>query len=314
MSTHWMTFINWSTIVGWKRRMLDAMPEGGVQPYQYSSNNLRFLQIKAGDVLWVVSTPRFGVRGKPTLHGRARPPAVMARLRITKMCCNRENELQRKKKGKKSICRQGALDNCDAPGVLPGGIHQASDAWSIVAIGEKDPKKPNPLQVTYPILYNFFGVLHRLKFKTKHSEKGLGRYLKFVEGGQYLNDAQQKAKLAGKKVRDPGPYASLGQILQTLRRLTPEAAEAMDAFHERAVLGKRVFFSYKWTDLDRFARNSGQTREEWIRELNQKLEKAGYNSWLDHHQILTNQDIGGLLEEVLVDARPPVGCFCSVTV
>ena len=304
MCRHWMVFVNWGTVVGWKRSMRDAVAHGGVYPYQYSSDNVRFLQIKPGDVLWVVSTPRFDARGKPSMRGRARPPAVMARLRIQRMCCNHTNELRRiEVESKKPVCLGGALPSCDDPAVLHEGVHPASDAWSIVAIGEKDPEKdPTPLQTTYPMLYNFFGILPRLKFETKHGETNLSEYLAFVAGGEYLSTAQREAKRAGKAVRDPGPYAALGQYLLTPRKLTPEAAQAMDLFHDRAVSGKRVFFSYKWADAERFAQNSGQSRMEWVRALNCKLDEVGYNSWLDHHQILADRDIGGLLEEVLSDA------------
>lgn len=303
MAKHWMIFVKWTTILRWKRRMLDAATHGGDYPYQYSSDNKRFLQIGPRDVLWLVTTPRFGARGKPTLRGRARPPAVMARLRVSKLCCNRTNEdLRMTEQDKEPVCLGTQIPCCDEPGVLPEGVHPASGAWSIVAIGEKDPEDPKPLQVTYPVLYNFFGVLHALRFKIKGGETDLSKYLEFVEGGQYLSSAQREAKRSGKEVRNPGPYASLGQIFQTLRRLTPKAACAMNAAHERAVLGKRVFFSYSWADVESFAGDAGKTRAKWIREVNRGLDELGYSSWLDQHQILAEQDIGGLLEEVLSDA------------
>jgi len=302
MSTHWMVFVKWPTIVEWKRSLRNASTQGGLYPFQYSSDNVRFLQIKPRDVLWLVTTPRFGAGGKSTFRGRARPPAVMARLRITKMCCNRAIELARANEGKQPVCIGTSLPFCDEPDVLPEGVHPASDAWSIVAIGEKDPEKPEPLQVTYPVLYNFFGVLDQLKFETKRGETDLCDYLKFVKGGQYLNKEQQKARRDGRKVSNPGPYAPFGQIFQTLRKLTPEASGIMDGVHKRAVRGSRVFFSYKWEDVERFANDAGNTRSEWIQKLNLALEEAGYSSWLDGYQVLAEQGIGGLLDEVLADA------------
>ena len=96
---------------------------------------------------------------------------------------------------------------------------------------------PKPFFVTYPALYNFFGILHRLCFETKRGRTHLLRYLEFVERGQYLTRAQRQAKRERNDVRDPGPYASFGQFFQTLRRLTPEAAEEMNNFHKHAVEG-----------------------------------------------------------------------------
>jgi len=298
-----MIFVKWDTIVRWKRRLRETATAGVVYPYQYSSDSKRFLQIQPADVLWVISTPRFGAHGQVSLHGRARPPAVMARLRVLGLCCNRANELSRAAQARKPVCLEGELRKCDEAGVLPQGVHPDSYAWSIVVIGEKDPERnPTPLQTTYPALYNFFSVLHRLEFATERGVRCLKQYLEFVERGDYLRPTQREAKRAGKQVRDPGPYAPLGQFLQTLRRLTPQAAHAMDEFHERAVLGKRIFLSYKWSDVESFARNRGQSRVEWVKDLNHRLEDAGYSSWLDHHQILADRDIGDLLEEVLSDA------------
>jgi len=298
MAKHWMVFVNWATIISWKTNVKNAASHGEAHPFQYSSDNVRFLQIKPKDVLWIVSTPRFGARGRPSMHGRARPPAVMARLRVTRICCNRAHERQRiDRDGSKPVCMGSCLPYCNE-----ADLHPASDAWSIVAIGERDPKHPTPLQVTYPVLYNIFGVLNRLQFRTKEGDRDLSDYLAFVEGGQYLSRAQKEAKRSGKQVNDPGPYAPLGQILQTLRQLTPEAAAVMDTLHEQAVSGKRIFFSYKWADVERYAREFGLTRIGWVRELNRELETAGFTSWLDHHQILADRDIGGLLDEVLADA------------
>ena len=294
--------MNWSTVVDWKASMRDAATRGGIHPYQYSSDGVRFLRIKPQDVLWVVSTPRFGRHGRPTRRGRARPPAVMARLRVARLCCNHAAEAARIADGRRPVCRSADVPYCDEPGVLDEGVHPASDSWSIVVIGEEDPPDPKPLQVTYPMLYNMFGVLHRLEFVTGRGQTNLHGYLEYVESGEYLSAAQKMAQRDGQPVRNPGPYARFGQLFQTLRQLEPAAADVMDAAHTRAVQGRRVFFSYKWEDVERFAGASGQTRTDWIRELDRRLDEAGYSSWLDHHQILDSGGMTGLLEEVLADA------------
>ena len=54
--------------------------------------------------------------------------------------------------------------------------------------------------------------------------------------------------------------------------------------------------------MDQIARNTGKTRIDWVRTLNNGLDQAGCSSWLDHHQILSTQEIGGLPDEVLKDA------------
>lgn len=300
--SHWMVFVKWATIIRWKRdHVRGAVPGEGVYPYQYSSDSVRFLEIEQGDILWVVTTPRFGSRGQPSMSGRARPPAVMARLRVDQLCCHRKHDLERRDDNKATVCL-GKLDLCEDPGVLEGGVHHASDAWSIVAIGERDKKKDrDPLQVTYPPLYNFFGVLPRLRFTTKRGETDLSDYLEFVAAQDYLTPAQQEAKRGGRTVRNPGPYAPLGQILQTPRRLTADAARAMDEIHERAVRGNRVFFSYKWQDVEAIARTQRRSRVAWIGELSRRLDDAGYSSWIDHLQ-LPEGDVDGLLDEVLQDA------------
>ncbi len=297
-----MVFVSWTTVVDWKSMMRDAAAHGGTHPYQYSSDSARFLKIEPQDVLWVVSTPRFGSRGEPTRHGRARPPAVMARLRVAKVCCNRGHEDRRTAEGRKRVCLGTDIAYCDEPGVLEEGVHPASNSWSIVTIGQKDPVEPEPLQVTYPMLYNIFGILHRLEFITDRGVTDLQAYLEFVERGQYLNATQLRARDEGRPVRNPGPYARFGQVFQTLRKLTPAAGATMNAAHTRAVQGRRVFLSYKWEDVERFAAAVGQTRADWLRELERRLDEAGYSSWLDHHQIPDGADIAGLLDEVLADA------------
>ncbi len=155
MGQHWMTFVRWATIAAWKQRVRAATGDEGDFPYQYSSDNVRFLQIRPRDVLWLVTTPRFAQPDNPKMPGRARPPAVMARLRVAAMCCNVHNEQRRVDRGELPVCLESCLRSCEAPGVLDAGVHPASDAWSIVAIGEKEP-------ATYPALYNMFGVLDRL--------------------------------------------------------------------------------------------------------------------------------------------------------
>ena len=80
---HWTIFVDWKTVIGWKQEMRDARAiRSGIYPYQYGSSQERFTDIKKGDVLWVFATPRYGKRGNAQATGRARPPAVMARLRV----------------------------------------------------------------------------------------------------------------------------------------------------------------------------------------------------------------------------------------
>jgi hypothetical protein len=293
-----MTFVKWKTIVNWKRRALRATIGDRSEPYQYSSDNYRFLEIDPGDVLWIVTTPRFGASGKPSIRGRARPPAVMARLRVARLCCNRNADLQRlEQAGKKPLCLEAGIPVCQDEGVHPDSEH-----WSIMAMGEVDPEPAEPLETTYPVLYNFFGILDRLKFVTQAGTSDLGDYLEFVEKGEYLTTSQMKAKRAGTKVLDPGPYAAFGQHLQTLRELSPESASLMDRFHSRAVLGKRIFFSYSWADVEELASSKGLTRKEWARQVNRGLDELGFNPWLDDHQILAELGVEGLLGEVLSDA------------
>ena len=297
MGTHWMVFVNWKTITAWKDNRRDERIHGSGYPYQYGSNSRRFLEIEPGDVLWIVTTPRFGARGQPTNKGRARPPAIMARLRVARLCCNGQIDNARDR----PLC-SGRLPDCSEPGVLAQGIHPSSDAWSILVVGEHDPEDPDPRHTTYPALYNMFGVLSELRFQTTRSETGLDDYLKWVEAGQYLSDAQLKRKSKGKHVVSPGPYSVFGSHFQSPRKLTPASAGAMNVFHDRAVMGKNVFFSYRWKDVDLIAQAQGRDRKSWIRELNTRLNNAGFNTWLDHHQLFAAEATNALLSEILKDA------------
>lgn len=172
----------------------------------------------------------------------------------------------------------------------------------MLVVGEKDFKVGDldPLTTTYPALYNAYGVMSRLQFRTKHGTKDLRTRLKAIENSSEAFWGQA------------GPYGRLAQSFQRLRKLTDRAANAMDDLHKRAVLGRRVFFSYRWADTEQLAANEGKTRKQWIRELNRALDEKELVPWLDHHQLAPEGPDTGLLEELLSDAVRQATLFVAL--
>ena len=283
---HWMVLVNWNTIAHWKSSVKSAkLPGSSLHPYQYGSSQGRFTEIAAGDVLWILATPRFSPKDRPKSRGRARPPAVMARLRVETVCCNDPES---------KSCKN--IPECK------NKVSIFSDGWPIVVFGEKDIEKEeaDPLKTTYPALYNAYGVMSRLRFQTKKGITCLDHRLNAIE------------TKSDKYWDDNGPYGRLAQSFQRLRKLTDESAEVMDELHKRAVLGRRVFFSYRWADTEDLAIKEGKSRGEWIRELNLALDEENLVPWLDHHQLAPEGPDTGLLEELLSDAVRQATLFVAL--
>lgn len=286
MATHWLVLMDWKTVIDWKARMRQARrSKSGPYPYQYGSSQARFTEIVGGDVLWVLATPRYNKKGKPSARARARPPAVMARLRVKTVCCNMPGSPR---------CKE--LPPCDYQ------AHPSSEQWPVLVVGAEDPKGGDidASNTTYPALYNAYGVMSRLRFRTKKGTKDLSLPLNAIE-----NSSEAFWGRAG-------PYGRLAQSFQRLRKLTDCAADAMDDLHKRAVLGRRVFFSYHWADTERLAASGGNTRMQWIRELNLALDAKELVPWLDHHQLAPQGPDTGFLEELLSDAVRQATLFVAL--
>ena len=179
MQTHWMIYVKWRTIVEWKRRMKpDREPGQREYPFQYASNGRSFREIKAGDILWVVTNPRFSKSGRPVTYGRSIPIAVMARLRVRTVCCQGHDAAR--------VCGKKLPGCSDVPNLK---IHQASDrlVGDILVVGEADVDDADPLEVTYPPLYNIFGILGQLAFQNKRGNSNLDAHITWVKSGTYFN-------------------------------------------------------------------------------------------------------------------------------
>ena len=301
MKNHWMIYVKWNTIVKWKRNM-DHRSEPGQQnyPYQYASDGPRFRNIQVGDVLWVVTNPRFGKKGQPVIHGRSIPAAVMARLRVRSVCCQ--------SKDTSKVCGK-KLPNCANLHDLK--VHQASGkaVGDILIVGEEDVEDAGSLGVTYPPLYNIFGILDRLEFQNGKVSPNLSAYLSWVKGGNYW----KKGAPVPEK-RNPGPHWKLGQYLQSLRKLTLAAGSVLDDHHTSAVKGRRVFLSYRHADVKALAEAASPRRrmEQWMGELEKELEDEGFVSWLDKHQILDKGTNIGLLDQTLRDGVHQAALFVAL--
>ena len=285
-----MIYVKWHTIVKWKRRTnLDSEPGQREYPFQYASNGRRFRKIKAGDVLWVVTNPRFSKTGQPVANGRSLPIAVMARLRVRIVCCQ-GNDTTR-------VCGK-KIPSCSEVRNLR--IHQASDrlVGDILVVGEEDKDDARRLEVTYPPLFNIFGILDRLSFKNKRGVSNLNKYLAWVKSGNYRRTGVSEP---GKDY--PGPHWKMGQYLQSLRKLTPEAGSLLNGVHTSAVNGRRVFLSYRHADVRNLAEETNPkfSMEQWMEALTEELEKKDFVSWLDKHQIFDNNANIGLLDQTLRD-------------
>ena len=290
--THWMIFVRWSTVADWKRSQRDLLAggagRGGELPYQYGSDQPAFRRLQPGDVLWIVTTPRFDGAA-----GRARPPSVMARLRVKEVCCHMREKQQRirHKKGPKKgtdSCRTvrlcGELKDCQCE------VSPASARWALLVCGEPDREgETEPLRVTYPPLYNAFSTM-RLVHPEAHER---------VQGGKAFRSSG-------------GPYAHFGQKLFLLRKLSREAGDALGRLHRCAVENRRVFFSYRWADLQELARRAGLERQEWIRRLNWELEARHLAPWLDHHQLAPEGPNNAMLHEILSDAVHQATIFVAL--
>jgi hypothetical protein len=301
MKTHWMIYVKWHTIVKWKGRMdLDSEPGQREYPFQYASNGRRFREIKAGDVLWVVTNPRYSKTGRPVTYGRPIPIAVMARLRVRTVCCQGDDTTR--------VCGKKLPSCSNVPNLR---IHQASDrlVGDILVVGEADADDAGPLEVTYPPLYNIFGILDQLAFQNKRGNSNLDAYLTWVKSGNYWRTGVPEPGKDG-----PGPHWRLGQHLQSLRKLTPGAGTLLDGVHTSAVNGRRVFFSYRHADVKNLAEEATPKRsmEQWMAALAEELKKKAFVSWLDKHQILDNGANIGLLDQTLRDGVRQAAFFVAL--
>ena len=296
-----MIYVKWRTIVEWKRRMKpDREPGQREYPFQYASNGRSFREIKAGDILWVVTNPRFSKSGRPVTYGRSIPIAVMARLRVRTVCCQGHDAAM--------VCGRKLPSCSDVPNLR---IHQASDrlVGDILVVGEADAGDAAPLEVTYPPLYNIFGILGQMEFQKRRGNSNLDAYLTWVKSGNYWRTGVPEP---GKD--EPGPHWKLGQHLQSLRQLTPEAGALLDGVHKSAVTGRRVFLSYRHADVKNLAEAGTPKRsmEQWMAALSEELEKREFVSWLDKHQILDNGANIGLLDQTLRDGVRQAAFFVAL--
>jgi hypothetical protein len=119
-SHHLLVYVSWDTIRSWKQQY----PSGKVAekaPYAYGSDQVRLGRLaRPGDVVWVLSAPRFG--------GYRLPPSLIARLQVAQVVDQR------------------------SPGGAKVDIPQPSALWRYVVLADRDHSRYYPLNNAYPTL------------------------------------------------------------------------------------------------------------------------------------------------------------------
>jgi hypothetical protein len=260
----WIVYVAWRTIADWKQETREAAaawkskkakPQQGQgkldeYPFQYASRQSRFMEMKNGDNLWLISLPQF--------EGFCQAPSIMARL-------NLEDVYDR-------------MQGC------PVEVSRHSDGFGrYLAVG-----KPGTAIDTYPPLYNVFDVLINSEFEGQR--KDLRKYKAWLDQGEF-----------GAR----GPYYRLAQHFRALRRFTPASGKRLREKHQIAVEGRRVFISYKASDLRDRSVATAASEGGWPKLLVDSLENKGILSWWDGQQMLGRSSawdkqsdlIGALLDD-----------------
>ena len=117
---HLLVYLSWETIRRWKQ----DYPSGKVgekAPYAYASDQVRLGRLaRPGDVVWVLSAPRFA---------RYRlPPSLIARLQVDRLVDQR------------------------APGAVKVDIPQPSALWRYVVLADREHSRYYPLNNAYSTL------------------------------------------------------------------------------------------------------------------------------------------------------------------
>jgi hypothetical protein len=154
----WIVYVQWKTIAEWKQKMREAAALGSGKaipqrkeselneyPFQYASNQSRFLKMRCGDNLWLVTLPQF--------EGYCQAPSIMARLHIDAVYDRMEGR--------------------------PVEVSRHSDGFGrYLAVG-----RPGRVIDTYPPLYNVFDELINSEFEGK--VKDLRKYKDWLEQGEF---------------------------------------------------------------------------------------------------------------------------------
>ncbi len=155
----WIVYVAWKTIADWKQKMREASAVKGSEkakpqrkggklnkyPFQYASEQSRFMNMRNGDNLWLVTLPQF--------EGFCQAPSIMARL-------NLEDVYDR-------------MEGCP----VEVSIH-SDKLGRYLAVG-----KPGRAIDTYPPLYNVFDVLLNSEFEGR--AKDLHEYQAWLDEGEF---------------------------------------------------------------------------------------------------------------------------------
>ena len=260
----WIVYVAWKTIADWKQKTREAAAAWGSEkakphregrelndyPFQYASKQSRFMKMRNGDKLWLVSLPQF--------DGFCQAPSLMARLSLDAV--------------------YDRMEGCSVK------VSRHSDGFGrYLAVG-----KPGSAIDTYPPLYNVFDVLINSEFEGQ--VKDLHKYQAWLDKGEF-----------GAR----GPYYRLAQHFRSLRQFTPASGKRLREKHKIAVEGRRVFISYKTSDLRHRSVGTADNEGGWPKLLVDSMEKVGILSWWDGQQMLGRSSawdkqadlIGALLDD-----------------
>jgi hypothetical protein len=193
----WIVYVAWKTIADWKQKTREVASAWGSEkakpqregskldeyPFQYASKQSRFMKMRNGDNLWLVSLPQF--------EGFCQAPSIMARLKL-----------------------EGVYDRLKG---CPVEVSSHSDGFGrYLAVG-----KPGRAIDTYPPLYNVFDVLINSEFEGQVQD--LRKYQVWLDQGefgprgpyyrlaQHFRSLRQFTRASGKRLREKHQLAVEGR-------------------------------------------------------------------------------------------------------
>lgn len=152
---HWMVYLKWELLSAWKHRARGERTTTEAVPYAYGSAQVRLSAARRGDVVWVVTSPRF--------DQYRLPPSLIARLNVQK------------------VLDRTRLADSEVGTYVPGYFQKK---WRFVVLADRAQSRYFPLNNAYAILkqLTFTGNKKIAPENCPHCQKFIANQEQFYAG------------------------------------------------------------------------------------------------------------------------------------